>query len=189
LALTRVYLVQHADKAPTPGDPGLTQRGRGQAARTGQWLVAQAGVAALFSSPLRRAVETAQVIATTTSLPMQHDLRLRERMNWDGKGSIQTFLTDWARATRDRDFIPPSGDSSRQAGARLRAFLLEVGSSGLTAVVAVTHGGITLDLLRSLLGDQAVPADLLESGVPSCAITTLDDLRVVEIASTAHLAD
>ncbi len=29
--MTLVYLVQHGEKEPLPGDPGLTQAGRGQA--------------------------------------------------------------------------------------------------------------------------------------------------------------
>ncbi len=93
---------------------------------------------------------------------------------------------DWDRSTRDRDFVLGNGESSRLAGERMRAFL--TGPSGEAGpVAAVSHGGATTDLLRTLLGDDALPPRLLEEGVPSCAITTLDDLRVVAIASTRHL--
>lgn len=44
-----------------------------------------------------------------------------------------------------------------------------------------------MDLLRTVLGDDALPAHLLDGGIPACTITTLDDLDVVAIASTAHL--
>src|SRR6266566_1563213 len=37
-AMALVYLVQHGDKEPLPGDPGLTAWGRRQAAVTGRWL-------------------------------------------------------------------------------------------------------------------------------------------------------
>jgi broad specificity phosphatase PhoE len=60
-------------------------------------------------------------------------------------------------------------------------------SGGPGPVAAVTHGGVTTDLLRTLLGDEALPARLLADGLPPCAITTLHDLRVIAIASTAHL--
>jgi len=33
--VTLAYLMQHGEKRPLPGDPGLTGQGRGQAARTG----------------------------------------------------------------------------------------------------------------------------------------------------------
>jgi hypothetical protein len=36
--VTVVYLVQHGEKEPGPGDPGLTELGRMQATRTGRWM-------------------------------------------------------------------------------------------------------------------------------------------------------
>ena len=54
-------------------------------------------------------------------------------------------------------------------------------------VAAVTHGGVTIELLRNLLGDDALPPGLLATGIPPCAITTLDNLNPVMIASTSHL--
>jgi len=56
------------------------------------------------------------------------------------------------------------------------------------AVAVVTHGGITVDLLRNLLGDAAVPPGVLATGIPLCAVTAVDDLKVVMIASVAHLS-
>jgi broad specificity phosphatase PhoE len=50
-------------------------------------------------------------------------------------------------------------------------------------VAAVTHGGITVDLLRNLLGDDPVPAPVLAAGIPPCAVTAVDDTTVVMIAS------
>ena len=68
-----------------------------------------------------------------------------------------------------------------------RAFLAGLpGTAGPAAVV--THGGITTDLLRNLLNEDALPPQLLAAGIPPCAITTIDDLTVVTIASTAHLS-
>ncbi len=183
--MTVIYLVQHGEKQQTHGDPRLTERGRTHAVRTGQWL-RHAELGAIYSSSLRRAMETAHFIATATKLPVQRDFRLRERMNWDGTQPIEAFLAEWAHTERDRDFVPGNGDSSRQAGERLRAFLLDA-TAAPAAAVAVTHGGVTVDLLRTLLC-HALPASLLEKGIPSCAITTLDNLQVVEVASIAHLS-
>jgi broad specificity phosphatase PhoE len=119
LVVTLVYLVQHAAKQPAAGDPELTGTGRAQASRTGQWL-RRAGLRAIYSSPLRRAWQTAQLIATATGLAVVSDDRLRERMNWDGSQPLGDFLADWARCASDRDYLPRGGDSSRQA-ARDRA--------------------------------------------------------------------
>jgi hypothetical protein len=69
----------------------------------------------------------------------------------------------------------------------LQAFLAGLpGTPG--PVAAVTHGGITTDLLCNLLGDDALPPHLLDAGIPPCAVTAMDDLNVIMIASTTHLS-
>jgi len=184
--VTRIYLVQHGDKLRVAGDPGLTELGMRQAAVTARWLQDRR-LQALYSSPLRRAQETAAPIASATGLAVQLETRLRERLNWDGSQTFDAFVADWDRSTRDRDFVLTNGESSRSAAERMRAFLGGlIGRPG--PIAAVGHGGATTDLLRTMLRDDVVPPRLLKKGVPACAITTLDDLDVIEIASTAHLS-
>ena len=183
--MTLIYLVQHGDRERVAGDPGLTALGRGQAELTARWL-RERGLHGLYSSPLQRARETAARIAAATDLAAQVDTRLRERSNWDGSQTFDAFLAEWVRSTHDRDFVLSNGESSRSAGDRMRAFVGDLtGRCG--PVAAVTHGGVTTDLLRTLFGDDALPPRLLDGGIPACAITTLDDLNVVAIASTGHL--
>jgi hypothetical protein len=109
--MTVIYLVQHGEKEPLPGDPGLTGAGRDQALRTARWM--------------------------------------------RGVG-LNAVMAEWDRSTRDRDYVP---------------------------------GGVTVDLLRTLLGDGRLPRRLIDEGVPPCAITTVHNLEVIEIASVAHLPD
>jgi broad specificity phosphatase PhoE len=180
--VTLVYLVQHGEKEPLPGDPGLTRRGQEQGRLAGRRLRGL-GISALYSSPVRRARETAEGIASVTGLTVRCDARLRERLNWDGSVPFDAFMDLWARTMRDRDWAPADGESSRQAGMRLQELL-----SGLAdtpgPVAAVTHGGVTVDLLRNLLGDDAVPlAQVMAAGIPPCAVTAVDDPAVVMIAS------
>jgi broad specificity phosphatase PhoE len=182
-----VYLVQHAQKRPEAGDPGLTELGVRQAEQTGEWLRGR-GLSAVFSSPARRARGTAGFLGAAGGLQVQLDERLRERLNWADGQPVEEFLTAWARCERDRDYVPPGGDSSRQAAARLRAFLDEhIDTTG--AVAAVTHGGVTVDLLRTLLGDDEVTTRRLWNGVTPCAITTWDGHRFVDVARTGHLTE
>jgi broad specificity phosphatase PhoE len=184
--VTTIYLVQHGDKERMPGDPGLTELGKGQAAVTARWLQ-RTGLHALYTSPLRRARETAKPIGHATGLVIQVDSRLRERLNWDGSQTFDAFLADWDRSAKDRDLVLGNGESSRSAGERLRVFLAGLaGASGPVAVVS--HGGVTTDLLRTLLGDDGLPPRLMDEGIPSCAITTLDDLHIINIADTGHLS-
>ena len=186
--MTLVYLVQHGDKQRVSGDPGLTSLGRQQAGQAGAWLQHQ-GICSLYSSPLRRARETADCISELTGRPVITDDRLRERLNWAGSEPFEEFLARWARTEQDRDYQPAGGDSSRQAAGRLREFL--TGLAGQPGpVAAVTHGGVTTDLMRTMLGDAAVPPALRESGIPACAITAVTDAtRVPLIASVTHLAE
>jgi len=198
-------LVQHAETAHDAGDPtdpSLTDRGREQARLTGERLRALR-VRRILSSPLRRAYDTARIAAEALGLDardVQTDPRMRERMNW-GAGSVQQtlpeFLADWTRATTDRDYTPPSGDSSRAAGARFLDLLEELASNSQANPVAlVTHGGVTVDLLRTLFDDDyllALDPHLITRGVPGCALTRLSRdrdgrYRLLDLASVEHLA-
>ena len=120
--MTVIYLVQHGEKERMPGDPGLTALGRQQAAVTAWWF-RRIELTAVYSSPLRRARQTAQPIAAVAGLAMRVDDRLRERVNWEGGEPLDRFLANWDRSTRDRDFVLGNGESSRSAGTRLRGFV------------------------------------------------------------------
>lgn len=192
-----VLVVQHAEKVREPGDPGLSDLGWAQAAEVARWLQDQPEVAAVWASPLLRATETAAPIAAALELPTRTDARLVERMSWDDADglSLDRFLAEWHRATQDRAHQPVVGDSSQAAAAR---FLEAVGdiASGVvdgSTVVVVSHGGVTVDALRDVIGDEALAAqrpDLLRDGVPCGAITRLrvdDAIEVVALPSTRHL--
>ncbi len=185
--MATIHIVQHGEKERGAGDPPLTDVGRAQAGRTAQW-VSDWTVSAVFASDLRRARETAAIVAAPLGLDVTVDARARERMNWDGVGTADEFMADWARASADRDYVPTSGDSSRAAGERFRAAIRDM-AAGNDVVIVAAHGGVTWDLLREVLGDDAAPE--LANGVPSCAITTLDvdgdRIDVREIANTQHL--
>lgn len=174
----RVVIVQHGEKERLPGDPGLTSLGRRQAATTATWLREHEDRVAIWSSPLRRAVETASPIVAAFAIEPTTDDRFRERMNWDGSVPFETFLEDWAATTADRDHQPQIGDSSNVAASRFLAGLddavaaVEPGST----IVVVAHGGVTTDVLRTVAGDGALRSlapTVIDDGVPSCAITGL----------------
>ena len=59
-------IVQHGEKRAGSTDPGLTDRGRRQATACAD-LLAKRPVVAIYTSPLRRAVETATPIGGTWS--------------------------------------------------------------------------------------------------------------------------
>lgn len=193
----RVLIVQHGEKERLPGDPGLTDLGRQQALATAEWLARSESPVAIWSSPMRRALETAKPIAENFALECEVDSRLRERMNWTGADghSIEQFLAEWRRASSDRSYEPPSGDSSAAAATRFLDALRDIAvvhPEG--SVIVVAHGGVTTDALRTLLGDGELLASeptIFDVGVPCCAITTLQlegkQWSVKSIARTNHL--
>jgi broad specificity phosphatase PhoE len=191
-----VLIDQHGQKERSAGDPGLTYKGRQEAAAAGRWISEQFTVEALWSSPLTRAFETASEIARWVGRAVRTDERLRERTNWEGPAtqSLQDFVAEWDRASADRSYVPQYGDSSTAAAERFLAALDDVRSTGSIAVV-VAHGGVTVDALRTILGDETLLCkrpELISDGVPSGAITQLvwrgPNWEPTIIAATGHLA-
>ena len=195
-----VLLVQHGEKVRSPGDPGLTATGRQQAAAVAAWLSTNhSDIESIWASPLRRARETAGPIAAALELDVQTDARLRERMNWDDEAtiSLDRFLVEWQRASADSSYHPTIGDSGSDAAGRFLAALADIEEHEREGVVVVVaHGGVTVDSLRALVGDEAVRsagASLIDRGIGCCAITKLrvDDgvATVIGYPSTTHLDD
>ena len=104
-----------------PGE--LSERGRGRARELGRRR-RDDGIAAVFSSDLRRAVETAELAFPDGQLPLHQDARLRECNYGDLNGAPTAEVT----ATRlDRIETPfPNGESSQQVVARTREFLADL---------------------------------------------------------------
>lgn len=98
-------------------------------------------------------------------------------MNRDGEESIEAFLAEWARSTSDRAYAPRWGEPSARVGERFASLLEELAANHRgECVILVSHGGATVDLLRTLYGDDYVreaAAGILEQGVPPCALTRL----------------
>lgn len=195
----RAVIVQHGEKAREPGDPGLTALGRRQAEEVATAVASLYPVAEVWSSPMRRAVETAEPLAAATGLRLQTDDRLRERMNWEGPQvqSLDEFLTEWQQTSLDRAHTPRSGDSSEAAARRFIAAITEIAlrlePDNCLAVVA--HGGVTVDCLRTVAGDQFIDdrqPQLWAEGVPCGAVTILDwsgaRWKINGLPSTAHLS-
>lgn len=178
---TRISIVQHGEKESGTSDPGLTARGKRQAEAVAQ-LLSSEQCTAVVSSPRRRATETACIIAKALAVDVDQRDDLRERMEWaaDTGLPLSSFLSEWQRATQDRDYRPRHGESSTEAATRMYSAVMQIaGQHGPRHVAVVSHGGVTIDFLRTLLGDVEVEArapGLTDHGVPGGAIT---DVRVV----------
>jgi len=192
-----VLVVQHGEKVRSAGDLGLTDLGHRQAFTVARWFAEnRPDIDAIFASPLRRAQETAAPITAALGLSARTEPRFRERMNWDTDSglTLDEFLTDWQRATDHRDYQPLIGDSSNDASGRFIAALVDLERDVTDVVVVVAHGGVTVDVLRTIAGDSSVneaDPDLISDGVRCCAITRLrvscGTVTVIDYPSTGHL--
>jgi len=166
----RFALIRHAEAAcnvlapdaPIGGyDPAspLTQRGRAQAAALAAALPDALLGEVVFTSPLRRAEETAAFLAAARGLPLRPDARLAE-MAVDTPFDPPMSLAAWdamleARVRSDGVVALPEGvESLAEQDRRVRAFLHERharrGGSPVTLVIA--HA-FTIELaLLALLG-------------------------------------
>lgn len=197
---TTFFLVRHAIKEKSIGDVPITANGVIQAQSTAKHF-RNMPITAIFSSPLRRAKETAEYIALETNSTINVDNRLRERANWgDLPGqTFDEFVEMWERCISEPEYIPPVGDSAKQAGERLASLLTELANKHpfQSNIVIVTHGGLITDFLVNSLPHYqlevwhpnfvAVQSQL----VPECSVTTLiyenGIYKIVDFASVEHL--
>ena len=140
-----IHLVRHGETAANRdrlalgrADPPLTDRGRAQAARLAEQLV-DSGGARVVSSPLRRAQETAAVIADALGVGVETDVRLVELDygEWDERSFSEFPPEDLARWRRDATFSPPGGESLAVVGERVASFCVD--HIGGPEVIAVSH--------------------------------------------------
>jgi broad specificity phosphatase PhoE len=192
--MTIFYLVRHGKKEAVRGDAPLSPQGKREAQATADVLRALP-IRAVYTSPLLRAKQTAALIAASCGLAVLEEARLRERANWgDLPGqSLAQFVEMWDRSTHDPTYIPPVGDSARQAGMRMDQLLREVAAcTPSEQVVMVTHGGLITDFLVAVLPVEQLqrwhPDFLAVQSrlIPECSITVVHVEQ--EHSTLEHLA-
>jgi probable phosphoglycerate mutase len=126
-------------------DTPLNDRGREQA-RALAAAVQGRGIAAVHSSHLARARETAEIVASALGLPVSVDERLAEskRGTWEGRllDEIEREEPDLWEAWRrgGAEFRFPDGESLQEHADRVADALAEIRSAPLPAL-CICHGG------------------------------------------------
>ena len=202
MSVTRFCLVRHGEtdwnaigRIQGNTDIDLNERGRWQAARAGEALLG-VGIAALYSSDLRRAWSTAQIIGQVIGLEAQAIRQFRERHYGFFEGMIYDDARRLHPEAYDRyvqrdphyDFI--TGESlnavrERAAGALQGLLSAHPGET----VAVVVHGGVLDELCRFV---AEVPLEKKhEFGIPNAGLNWLrhDDQgwRIESWADTRHL--
>jgi broad specificity phosphatase PhoE len=159
-------------------DVPLSERGRSQAEELAH-AVAGEGVAAIWTSPLVRARETAEIVAATLGLAVRVDERLAEsfRGSWEGRRLVDIEREEpeawaaWLRGGPEFRF-PGGGESLGEHQARALAALADVRGGPLPALV-VCHGG-TIRAIAAASHPHGL-AGYHELSVPNAALLKLDD--------------
>lgn len=183
-----VYLVRHGENPANllmqfsyrKVDYPLTEKGALQAQQTADYL-RDKGIDALFSSPLRRAIQTAEAISAAVGQPIQVLEQFRELNVGDLEDRPPT-AENWAEHDRviaawraGRHEVPfPGGENYVTLLARMRAGMGQAlaGRDGQRLVI-VGHGGLFAATVGALC--PAVPLDAI-TGKPlhNCSITLIE---------------
>ncbi len=183
-----VYLARHGQTAynlerrfqgqlPVP----LDETGRQQAQDLAERAAARE-LAALWSSPLLRARETAEIVAARVGLEIRQDARLMETDagEWTDRtfAEVQAEVPDLFAGFVEGDpgFAFPGGESFAEQGMRVAAALADVEDGPLPALV-VCHGVV----IRIAVYQRAGHRVALAERVPNAALVPLDP-REAEIA-------
>lgn len=128
----------------------LSDTGKEQAKRLGERR-RDDGLAVVFTSDLRRAVETAEIAFAGSTIPVHSDRRLRE-CNY---GSLNGMPREQLHVERKRrlDVPFPKGESWREAVERVAGFLRELqGSADRRRVLIIGHVATRWALDHTVLG-------------------------------------
>jgi broad specificity phosphatase PhoE len=157
-------------------DTPLNDTGRRQAAELAE-KVAGLGIAAMWTSDLSRARETAEIVGARVGMTPRLDARLREasRGRWEGhlfdtiKAEEPARYAAWMAGGAEFRF--PGGESLLDQQERVTASLRDIHASGELPALAFCHGGSIRVML--CLGDPRGLDAFQEFDVPNVAVVTL----------------
>ena len=202
---TRIIAVRHGETAwnvdariQGQRDIALNDKGSWQARRVARALARRGPVAALYSSDLSRARDTARSIAAETGLEVVTEPGLRERGFGSFEGQTFTELeASWPAQTarwrqRDPDWAPPGGESLTSVRERVLQITYSLAERHIgEQIVLVSHGGVLDALYRAAIGlDLQAPRTwtLVNAGI-NRLLWTPQGLTMVGWSDTAHLED
>ena len=197
---TMIYFVRHGETILTPDrrfsgsgepNPPLTEEGRAQAALAAE-EVAKLNPEILIASPLLRAAQTAERIASATGLTIEFDQAWYECGFglWDGL-SIDEVKADFPKEFKEwvasSSYAPPRGESYDALGWRVdEAIDVLVAKYPGRKIVVVTHNGVIKQAVRLSLGahsDSVFHVDISPCSISSISIWPSDGLRALRSAN------
>lgn len=198
----KLYLIRHGQtdwniegKIQGKTDIPLNQTGLHQARLLAEGMK-QRKIAAIYSSPLHRARQTAELLAGEKGLPVRvlPELREVDFGLWEGR--------TWEEIEKEysRDFhrweenpalgMPTGGETLQSCKKRCRAAVEQILEDGIDDVAVVAHGGILAHVVDYLLRNQKDKKEII---VKNASISVVEYDRQKELGQllilndTAHL--
>lgn len=175
--MTKILLARHGEtdwnrvgRWQGQADPPLNDAGRSQSAELAERLAGD-GIAAIYSSDLRRASQTAHVVADRLGLAVVEDAGLREIDvgSWSGltRAEVeQRFPEGYARWLAGE--IGHDGETREQLTARVVSAVERIAAEHpAETILMVTHGGAIRAIRRHAAGD---PGESIEN----CGTSSLE---------------
>jgi probable phosphoglycerate mutase len=201
---TRLIAIRHGETAWNVDtriqgqlDIGLNERGQWQARQAARAL-AEEPIAAIYSSDLSRAFDTARAIGAAVGLDPTPFIGLRERAFgiFEGRtwAEIETQWPEDTRRWREREpgWAPAQGETLEQVRDRVAAATEELAQRHRgEQIVLVAHGGV-MDALYRLATQQAVQAPRtwhLGNAAINRLLWSPQGLSLVGWGDTRHLED
>lgn len=192
-----IWLIRHGETALNaarvlqPADTPLSAHGERQAQALAERLKNEAGsFAAILSSDLPRAAQTAQAIAQRTGHAIEYTALLHERNFGDWRGRPYDSLNTDPLAM---EAAPPGGETAAQFAQRCeQAFshILQTQRTLGTPLVVVTHGLVIRQLLSALPAPARVEGELPRMGNTSVTVIDCSAPHEVRLLNcVAHLGE
>jgi broad specificity phosphatase PhoE len=170
----RVLFVRHGesvsnsaiDRVGLPEEHGdrLTELGREQSRAAARGL-RTAGAARLLSSSMRRALETAEILAPELGLEVEVDPDLAELRESEGFGDLEPSeqarqrWSIWMTERGEPGYAPPGAESFADVLGRVRRVKAGLEADRRSPAIAVTHGiFLRFFLADCVLGERFEPA-------------------------------
>jgi broad specificity phosphatase PhoE len=152
------------------------------------------GLNVLYSSDLRRARDTAEIIAKFTDLKPIYDPRLRERSMGEWQGITLDEIVTWypeayARVQADpQNFQIPGGESRRQVAERVKMAFEDIIARGGDTIGIISH----TTAIRSLIAALIPESDGYNLHFKNMSVTTLmqednQTWRISQLDDVTHL--
>ncbi len=177
--MAKLFLVRHGEtdwnkdhKIMGITDISLNEIGVQEAEKVGA-LLANQNFDVVYTSPLKRALETLEIIkkyvkcekVEISNLLLERNFGSLSGKSWD---EIELIIPNGREIDREQeyDYSPYRGESAGQVKDRVEKFINEINGKGYQNVLVVCHGGI-VRMLESIKGEP-------RSIIPSGSITEFD---------------